>query len=366
MPYLALLILLLLGNMPALIMAYLFRKRFQKLKFMAYGWMILFSTLQISFFIDEVSGWKKKRLFEQIQKDFSVQFQALDEERQLFCMALVAEKMKEEYVIPSKKEDIKVFLKEFIPKMNHQIASDSSQWENNALYLSQMCIIFSAYHEIIPTDTIYQGLHRQMVHFLYREMNTSPNHQILSYPTIPQPWLCDNAGVLYALALYDTQYATRLHHELFEEWKGTINSHFIDAKVGLPCTQVQDNSCIVQTRGSSTAWLIAYLALLSKQDGQKTWALYKKHFKFSFAGIGAGFYEYVDDTKTEDYDSGTIVLGLGTVASGLAIRAARKNEDWLTYFQLINTFRIVSLGSFIFPELGNDVLTNSILYNATY
>lgn len=367
MPYFAFIILLLLGNVPAIIIVWLCRKRFFILKKAAYIWLLLFSTLQTVFFVDEISGLKKKRLFDGIQQDFPIHFQDLDEERKLFSMALVAEKMQIEYPYSAQKTVMQDFMQKMLPKMNYQIARDTFSWKNNALYLSQMSIIFSAYHAILPNDTSYQKLHQNMIHFLYREMKNSAQHQLCSYPDFAEPWLCDNAGVLYALALYDKAYQTNGHISLFKDWEVIVKQNFTDSNTGLPCTQVNaDSGCFVPTRGSSTAWLISYLSILSHEEGKNVWDLYKKHFKFSFAGIGAAFYEYADDTCIEDYDSGTIVWGLGSVASGLAIRAAQKNEDWLSYFQLTNAFKVVSVVSLFFPELSDDILVKAILYNTAF
>lgn len=366
MPYFALLLLLLFGNVPAFGIIWLCRKRFLLVKKMAYSWILLFSILQLSFFVDEMSGWKKKRLFQAIKQDFSAHFQILDGEKQLFALSLLAEKMKKEAIFPEKKAEIQAFFtQEIMPNVPFEIAKDTNLWKNNALYLSQLAIIFTAYHDIFPTDTSYQKLHGNMIHFLYKEMKNSPTKQLCSYPDFAEPWLCDNAGIVYALALYDAEYKT--HFSLWEEWQTKVNQDFTDPKTGLPCTQISEKTgCFVPTRASSTAWLMAYLAEISPKEGKKAWNLYKKQFKFSFAGIGAAFFEYSDDTKTEDYDTGTLIFGLGTIGSGLSIRAASENEDWLTYFQLVNTLNVVSLGAYFFPEMENDVLIKAILYRSCF
>ncbi len=365
MQYFAFFFLMLMGNIPAIVMAYLCRKRFRGIKILAYLWICLFSVLQTGFFVDEVSGWKKQRLFNSIQQDFAFHFQGLDTEKQLFTLSLLAEKMRNEPITTAQKTEIAHFMQEMATQINLEIAQDTHLWKNNALYLSQLAIFFAAYHDIIPTDTTYNTLHARIIYFLVEEMNHNPIHQLCSYPEYPEPWLCDNAGVLYAIALYDAQYKTNYHINLLVKWQNSIKTDFTDPKTGLPCTQVStEKKCFVPTRASSTAWLIAYLSLISKEEGKKAWDLYKQHFHCSFAGIGAAFYEYVDDTKTVDYDSGTLVCGLGTIASGLSIRTASINEDWLTYFQLTNTLRVVSVASFFFPEMENDVLIKAILYNS--
>ena len=365
MPYLAFFLLLFIGNAPAMLIAYLCRKRFWAIKMLSYFWIGLFSVLQTGFFVDEMSGWKKQRLFQAIRQDFVSHFQALDTEKQLFTLSLLAEKMRKEYLITPQKTEIAHFMQEMATQIHFEMAQDTSLWKNNALYLSQLAIFLSAYHDVIPNDTTYQTFHHRITHFLAEEMNHNPIYQLCSYPEYPEPWLCDNAGILYAIALHDAQYNTNYHFSLIEKWQNIVKTHFTDLKTGLPCTQVSiEKKCIVPTRASSTTWLIAYLSLISKKEGKKAWDLYKKEFQFSFAGIGAAFYEYTDDTKTEDYDSGTLILGLGTIASGLSIRTASINEDWLTYFQLMNTFRVVSVASFFFPEMENDVLIKAILYNS--
>lgn len=365
MPYLAFFLLLFIGNAPAMLIAYLCRKRFWAIKMLSYFWIGLFSVLQTGFFVDEMSGWKKQRLFQAIRQDYALHFQGLDTEKQSFTLSLLAEKMRKEYFIMSQKTEMVDFMQEMTTQIHFEIAEDTSLWKNNALYLSQLAIFLSAYHDIIPKNTVYQTLHHRIIHYLATQMNHNPIHQLCSYPEYPEPWLCDNAGVLYALALHDAQYKTNYHISLIEKWQNIVKTDFTDLKTGLPCTQVSlEKKCVVPTRASSTTWLIAYLSLISKKEGKKAWDLYKQQFQCSFAGIGAAFYEYADDTKTEDYDSGTLVWGLGTIASGLSIRTANINEDWLTYLQLTNTLRVVSVASFFFPEMENDVLIKAILYNS--
>lgn len=76
----------------------------------------------------------------------------------------------------------------------------------------------------------------------------------------------------------------------------------------------------------------------------------------------AAFKEYPDYKNTEDYDSGPIILGLGTYSSGLSIYTAACCQDAFTYLQLKNAFWVVSWAQFLLQE--EDLLITALLYNA--
>lgn len=372
----ATLLLLLYGNLPPFLLRWWGKKSYPKLAKVLLFYMLAFTTIQIGIALDEIGGFKKERHYQQVKKQITSK--DTDVERRMVSLLLATEGMKNDFDNNTHQDEIPTLVRQIQAEAirllsNHNLLQDTLMWKDNALFISQLSMILSDVQHITK-DTNHHFLNTQIVKYLQREMLLSPNFQLKSYASFQGKWLCDNAGFMYAMDLYDKENKTDLHTAVWEKWKNNMYAHLMDAKSELPCSQTSDSiACFEVARASSSAWLLAYLSLLKTEEGQLFWRNYQRNFKFSLIGIGAAYKEFSDGWTPSssfayildpncDYDSGPIVFGLGTYASGLSIYTAACNQDALTYMQLKNAFWVVSwLQAYLTDE---DVLITTLLYNA--
>jgi hypothetical protein len=104
------------------------------------------------------------------------------------------------------------------------------------------------------------------------------------------------------------------------------------------------------------------------KQAQELWSRYKKIHKINF-GIAAAFREYPPGIDLGmDYDTGPILFGMGSAATGLAMPAAAWTGDWLTLWQLGASMTIVDMLVQLVPvqevrQIAGGLLARSIRIN---
>jgi hypothetical protein len=381
-PFFALTALLLIGLVPFGLLVFVLRKR-AVLRFVVFSGAFLMAFTQIKIAWEELSGNLQEKHYQQINvfldKATSFEELNLDWERSLFAMSIMAEGLAE-YANknPDQREHIKTRLRKII-----ELSTDSTfchsvdteqKWKGNGLYISHLALILAYYQRLEP-QSVYQGLHRKLITFLAQEMLQSPDYHIQSYVYLPDKWICDQAVSLRAIQLYDGLFGTELSRQIIPKWEKVAFEASLDSLSNLPCTRLnQGGKCQELPRASSLAWLISFLPKISPDKSSLYWDNYKQHFKQNLINACI-FREYLDrQPSVEDYDSGLMLFSWGSVGTGLSIRSAAFMQDWLTYFQLKNTFFVAQNCAFLLAKanqnyeivgkMADDWLTVAILFSA--
>lgn len=148
----------------------------------------------------------------------------------------------------------------------------------------------------------------------------TPGHLLPTYAR--RTWPADNEVLDAALALAvrrtGDESIARARRALLDTLEG------LEAK-GLPPSEVEPGSLRSRDvpRGCALSWTVAMRGLHAPERARRLYALYREGFLVE-VGPMVGFREWprgVD--RPADADSGPIVLGIGTAASGLGLAAAR-------------------------------------------
>lgn len=136
-----------------------------------------------------------------------------------------------------------------------------------------------------------------------------------------QVWACDNMPALYSLKLHDEFYGTK-YINVYNEIKKKIQAN-LDKNGFIPTSyKYKSYNKLQQARGTSLSWALSYLSLIDEEFARQQWTKYKQKYWQSKLGISA-FREWPDGQNGfADVDSGPIISGFGTSASGFGIAPA--------------------------------------------
>ena len=292
-----------------------------------------------------------------LDKRFDAKTSGLDGERSIITCSFLSEGVAgyaEKH--PDAKKDAAAILEKCIriamSDNVRQVRSlqDTATWLYSNLYLSHLNILLGSYQRLTGSAK-YHELHSEISGYLARHLLASPTGNVRSYASMREVWPADNAATLHSLYLYDRLNNTGLSSEPVRKWLAFMTSSGADSKTGLPMSELTGITRYSRyPRGCALSWTVKYMSGFAPKEARTLWARYKKIYKINF-GIAAAFCEYPPgiDLGT-DYDTGPIVFGMGSAATGLAMPAAAWAEDWLTLCQLRSSMAIVDILVQCVPE----------------
>ncbi len=209
-------------------------------------------------------------------------------------------------------------------------------------YLGYLALALGVLREHDP-DTPHAALHDALVEALVRRVDAAPHGLIETYPGEAYP--TDTSAVIGAIgqhaALTGTDRADWLAawSKLLRDQHQDPTSHLlyqaIDPATGVP---------IDQPRGSGTALAIYFLSWADPELSHELYVwLRRQCYRFP-AGLGFGAireYPHSAPGGGGDVDSGPVILGYGTSATGFALAGARLHGDRETYTGLYRTASLV-------------------------
>ncbi len=153
----------------------------------------------------------------------------------------------------------------------------------------------------------------------------SPTGHLDSYPGLC--WPADNVTALASLLLHDKLYSTqyRIAYEHWREW--TLNNP--DPHTGLPAGHLDSRTgyLLQPARGCANSWVLALLPEMDSELALDLYGLYRKYFLVTRLGFNV-FREYPSGlSRSADVDSGPILMGAGTTATGVGLGASIANSD---------------------------------------
>ncbi len=213
---------------------------------------------------------------------------------------------------------------------------------------------------LVDPETPHAALHDRLTDALARRLDRAPHGLFETYPG--QSFPPDVAAVAASIGLH--QRATgRDHSALLARWSARFRARWIDRSGYLVQRgDPRSGRALDAPRGSGTA-VAAYF--LSYADPTLSRVLYEglaRHGHATLAGFGAiGEFAPGHDGHG-DIDSGPVILGVGLLATGFAIGAARAHGDRARYRELVRT--AVLFGVPVERDRGRRFLAGGAIGNA--
>ncbi|MBH24279.1 MAG: hypothetical protein CMH57_07495 [Myxococcales bacterium] len=203
-------------------------------------------------------------------------------------------------------------------------------------YLGYLNVALSMHRTHAPTSR-FAALNDQLTGALAARLRDEPPWALATYPGEMYP--ADVSTVVASIALYDD--ATGADHAAtLTPWVRRLLLAARDPDTGLlaqslhpPTGRVVDGP-----RASGTAFVAYFLAFADVEASRGLWEALKAHCYGTTLGFG-GIDEYPPGASGGfgDVDSGPVVFGVGTSATGFAIAAARIHGDGEAYRALART-----------------------------
>lgn len=197
-------------------------------------------------------------------------------------------------------------------------------YDGQSVWLGQLALVLGCWR-LAGGDDRYDVIHAHISGLLHDALVARKGAPLDSYPGLVWPF--DTIPVALALHLYDRHTGVPRSADAIEAHLRWQDEH-VDA-TGLPHSRVHPRTLVATDppRGCDLSLRIALLAQLDRQRAKTLYASYVKAFWRESAGM-VGFAEYpVGVERQPDPDSGPIVFGFGTAATGFGIAAARATGD---------------------------------------
>lgn len=178
---------------------------------------------------------------------------------------------------------------------------------------------------------------------IYNAFMKNPTHHLNTYKELC--WPADNVTALLSLSVHDRLFGTN-YINAYLEWKNwTLKNS--DPLTGMPAGYINNitGQLLQPARGCANSWIITLIHDIDPVYSRDLYRKYVEHFLISRLGIDM-FREYPKGIDyPSDVDSGPIIWGAGTAASGLGISAAILNKDQKTAEDLTKLISIFSFPS---------------------
>jgi hypothetical protein len=326
-----------------------------RLKRLMFFLVSLFLAVLSFLAIYAAAGFENPGHFEYIRKvildkKFDAGKSGLDDERSIITFSFLSEGVAgyaEKH--PEAKKDAAAILEKCVSAAmadnvcQVQSLEDTTAWLNNNLYLSHLNILLGSYQRLTGSDK-YHDLHSRISTYLAQHLLESPAGNIRSYPGMKEVWPADNAATLHSLWLYDRLNKTGLHVKPARNWLAFMSAGGTDPKTRLHRSELLGITRYSRyPRGCALSWSAKYMGGFAPKEAHTLWSRYKKLCKINFV-VAAAFREYQPGVNLGmDYDTGPIILGMGSAATGLAVPAAAWTGDWPTLWQLRCSMAVVDV-----------------------
>jgi len=203
---------------------------------------------------------------------------------------------------------------------------DLDGYRRQAVYLGQYNLALGGYR-LLGGDDRYARQHKAISDALHAGLVRRRGRPLQSYPTYS--WTFDTIPCLLSLKLYDRHTRGTRSRQAIARHLQWISDRATHEPTALPYSRVYDGTGegLTLPRGCELSWRIALLADLDADLARRTYANYVKAFWLERPTL-AGFAEWpFGRSSRQDFDSGPVVMGIGTTASGFGIAAARAAGD---------------------------------------
>ena len=195
-------------------------------------------------------------------------------------------------------------------------------------WMGQRNLLLGRYLALLPESErpvdMQSEFHRNSKDIMTAFIN-SPIHHVDTYPQ--ECWPADNIAALASLSIHDALFGTEysIAYEAWKEWTLQNLDPMTDMAPGE--VSVYDGSILQPARGCAASWSLALLAEIDPDFSEAQYALYREQFGIQRMGF-LMFREFPEGSGLRgDVDSGPIVWGAGSAATGIGLAAAMANDD---------------------------------------
>jgi hypothetical protein len=202
-------------------------------------------------------------------------------------------------------------------------------------------------------DSRFDPMIHRIAEALSRAFAQSEQGVLPSYPNMW--WITDNLTALSALARYDRLFLRTLS-KVKDRFLASTRSHYLDNR-GMLSSYIDPltRRPLQGARGVGICYSLHFLKDVDPEFARSQYELAKREFFRSELGFAAAR-EFPAGVKEElDVDSGLVVFGLGTAASGFAVAAAAVMRDEQMATQLLKSSALAGMPIF---------KTNGLQYSA--
>lgn len=241
------------------------------------------------------------------------------------------------------REKIDILLKEIIPAVTLATSPPDGDltklgdYRSQAVMLGQLNLVLGCW-KLVGGDDRHAALHRRISGILAEALRTRNGQPLDSYPMLVWPF--DTIPVIVSLHMADAeQYA-----DLIDRHLAWIEEHGLEPTTGLPYSRLdhRDLKPTVGPRGCDISYRIALLAQLDRRLATDLYERYTRSFWIRRT-LATGFAEWPDGrSDIADIDSGPVIMGLGTAATGLGIAATRAADDAVRWRTLESELLLVT------------------------
>ena len=205
---------------------------------------------------------------------------------------------------------------------------EDTQVRRGVLWAGQRNLVLAELLALIPEERRDPAMVEEF-HTLSRELAdafvASPTHHLETYPG--GCWPADQVAALASLVAHDRLFATDFGRAA-RAWIAWTTAH-LDPTTGLPAGRIdgRTGAAIEPARGCGTSWILALLPRIDPALAREFWRRYVDRLGRTRLGFRV-FAEWPEGADRDaDVDSGPIVWGAGTAATGIGLAAARANGD---------------------------------------
>jgi hypothetical protein len=247
---------------------------------------------------------------------------------------------------------------------------DLKKFNKQGVYLGQLNLALGCYR-LVGGDDRYDKVHRNISTVLHEAMVEREGRPLESYPDLFWPF--DTIPCLLSLQLYDVQAGSPRSRQIIERHFKWVRDSATDKATGLPWTK-----CDLRTgqgageppRGCDLSLRTALMAHMDREYAADIYDKYARQYWVDKVVI-AGFGEWPGGrTLRQDDDSGPIVQGVGSGATGLGVAAAIAASDRQRLGRLCAQMQkmrpMLKLIAKKDPRSGQDLIAGKIPYRENY
>ena len=227
--------------------------------------------------------------------------------------------------LPRMRVLLDALLSETVARVGVEDLTRLDQLHDQGTWLGQVALALGVWR-LVGGDARDARLHAHLVELITRALRESDGAPLRSYPNLR--WSFDTVPALVALRVWDVVNRRDTHREVIARALAWQDGH-VDASTGLPGSRMElaGDTFTDVPRGSDLALRIALLGQLDPARARSMYARFVAHFGRTVWGVPA-FAEWPDGmVRDADRDSGEIVMGVGTAATGFGLAAARAVGD---------------------------------------
>ena len=191
-------------------------------------------------------------------------------------------------------------------------------------------------HRLLEPDTELAGVHDALTEALARRLADAPHALIETYPGEAYP--VDVASVAASIALHGRATGTD-RGAMLAAWGTRYQELYVDPDSGLliQAADASTGTAWDDPRGSGTALAAYFTAFVDAELSEDLYEGLRRSCRVTPLGFG-GMREHPHGIPGGgDVDSGPVVFGVGTSATGFALAGARLHGDRETYEALFRT-----------------------------